>query len=96
MQVVIQFKSEDAQALQAGQPAAPELLEALRIITESGGDDLRPVHPGATHDLLIPYYTVNVQSKAAAKQMIAHLLATTVVLAAYVEPSILLPQDPIQ
>ena len=93
MRVVVQFTLEDAQALQAGRPTTPALLEALGIITESGGDDLRPVHPGAMHALLAPYYTVNVQSKATADQMIARLLATGAVLAAYVEPSIPRPQD---
>jgi hypothetical protein len=94
MRVVVQFTPEDAQALQAGGPTTPALQEALRIITESGGNDLKPVHPGATHALLAPYYTVNVQSKAAADQMIVRLLATAAVVAAYVEPLISLPQDP--
>ena len=87
MRVVIQLQLDEALALQTGQPATPALQQVLQIITELGGN-LKPLHPGATHPLLAPYFTVDVPNALVADQLIARLLANSAVAAAYVEPSV--------
>jgi hypothetical protein len=67
------------------------VLQRIRRVVEDAGGDLRPVHPGATHPLLAPYFTVDVPSRAAADQLIGQLISSALVTAAYVEPSVMPP-----
>jgi hypothetical protein len=87
MRVVIQLRLEEALALQTGQSSTPELQQVLRTIQELGGD-LRPVHPGSTGSLLAPYFVVDVPNRLVADQLIARLLTSSAVSAAYIEPEI--------
>lgn len=76
--------------MQAGHPTTPALQQVLQIIEQLCGV-LRPVHPGAMHPLLAPYFTVDVPNTQIAVQLIDRLLASSAVAAAYVEPSITPP-----
>jgi hypothetical protein len=85
MLVTIKMRLEEALALQTGQPATTALQQFLTIINELGGE-LRPIHPGAKHPFLAPYFTVKMSDPALATQLIRRLLNCPIIEAAYVEP----------
>jgi hypothetical protein len=90
MQVTIQMRLEEALDVQTGQPATPALQKVLKIVKELG-DDLKPIHPGATHHLLAPYFTVEVPDRGIANELISSLLSCQAIEAAYLEPPVKLP-----
>jgi len=85
MRVVVQLKLPEALALQGAGPPTVALRQILQV-TEAVGAELRPVHPGATHALLAPYFVVDVRSRTMAEQLIDQLLPLEAVVSAHVEP----------
>jgi hypothetical protein len=87
MGVVVQLALEVALILQSGGPATPALQQIMCVAAEFGVS-LHPIHPGATHPLLAPYFTVDLPELSAVQQFIEQLRGQTGVVAAYVEPPI--------
>lgn len=90
MQVTVKIRLEEALALQTGRSGTAVLQQLLADIEELGGD-LRAIHPGATHPLLAPYFTVEVPDLTLATQLIRKLSSCPVIEAAYLEPRVELP-----
>jgi hypothetical protein len=63
-------------------PAAP-----LRAAVEALGLSLHPVHPGASHPLLAPFFYIDLPGAASAEAVIERLQKTTGVEAAYLRPA---------
>ena len=87
MRISVQFRPDEGLALQAGLLEGLALKETLEVISELGGS-LRPVHPGAEHSLLAPFFIIDVPSEDAGDSLLARLLEMDAVLAAYREPSV--------
>jgi hypothetical protein len=82
MQVTIQMRLKEATAYQIGQTGIPALQQVLAIIKDLGGE-LKPMHPGASHPLMVPFFTVEVPDLIVAKQLIRRLLDCSLIEAAY-------------
>jgi hypothetical protein len=85
--VVIKLTLEAALDLHAGRATAHGLTNLLQVAREMGVH-LAPLHPGTTHPLLAPFFTVNFSDEATAQSFIARLSGNPVVIAAYTEPAV--------
>jgi hypothetical protein len=97
MQIMIQLRPDVALELQnrhshpnTAPPGKPETEQLLKAATELGVS-LMPVHPGQTHPLLAPYFTVEAKDKKTAEQIINRLQRLDAVEAAYLQPESKLP-----
>jgi hypothetical protein len=94
MRVIIQLQKDAAAALQQGQSASPEIASATRAVLDAAAEldvRLEPMHPGQTHPLLAPYFTVEVPDNEASQRVIDRLSQFAIVEAAYVKPDEQLP-----
>ena len=90
IQVTIQVSADVARILhQRGAPTT-ESKELFKI-AEKLGVLLEPVHPGAEHPLLTPYFMVEVPDATTAEHVIAHFRQSTAVEAVYLKPPDELP-----
>ena len=92
MRVMIQIQERVARELQnhfshpADSPKIkPNTARLLHVINEFGAG-LTPVHPGAVHPLLVPFFMVDVSDQATAEQMIRRVRRFKTVEAAYIQP----------
>lgn len=98
MRVNIQLRADAAMELHQGpvsstsgssegQVKTKELLEAASEL----GVRLEPLHPGQTHPLLAPHFTVEVPDRETAEKVIDRLSRFQIVEAAYIKPEEELP-----
>jgi hypothetical protein len=85
MQVTVVVDPKEAIQLQKPQPTSPASRNLLRAAKELGVV-LEPMHPGQTHRLLAPYFTVEVPNKDEAEKVIARLRNCEGIETAYIKP----------
>jgi hypothetical protein len=86
MQIVVQARPHAERAGERG-PASDELTRsAARLSIE-----LRPIHPGTTDPDLARYFTAEVPDRTTVDRVIAQLLQSEAVEAAYIKPPDELP-----
>jgi hypothetical protein len=93
MRVIVQLQEDAAKALQ-GQSASPELTSETKALLDAAaemGVHLEPLHPGQTHPLLAPYFTVEVADSGTSEKVIDRLSRFPIVEAAYLKPDEGLP-----
>ena len=83
MQVVVMLTAEAAAAVRDSS-SAPESKQ-LRDTVARLGVHLTPMHPGATHPILIPYHQIELPTKEAADEAIRALRECPGVEAAYLQ-----------
>jgi hypothetical protein len=81
LQITIQLTEEAARALHQGQA-----IPALRQIIDQLGIDIQPLHPGSRDWALMSFFAVEVPDTASAERVIAALLRSPYVAAAYIKP----------
>jgi hypothetical protein len=67
---------------QENQSSAAQLANEVRDL----GLKLEPIHPGQTHPLLAPYFSIEVPDRQTAERVIDQLLQNKIVEAAYLQP----------
>jgi hypothetical protein len=94
---MVQLREDVAQELQtdyqqrsASHRQLPETRQLLAAVRQMEVE-LVPVHPGQTHPLLAPYFTVEVADQTAGEEIAARLQETSLVEAAYLQPAADLP-----
>ncbi len=70
-------------------PSCNEIYDMEKEI----GVTLKPVHPVATHPLLIPYFTVQVPDHLNPKEVIRHLKDCKLIESDYIKPNDELPSS---
>lgn len=85
MQITIQLHPEEARHLHTQGGATPK-SESLARITRQLGVILRPIHSGTADPNLIQFFTTEAPDRATAEKMIARLLESEAVKAAYFKP----------
>ncbi len=92
MRVMIQLREDAALELHkqssqrsASSPSKSEIARLLEATAELGVS-LAPVHPGQTHQLLVPYFMVETPDREAAEKVINRLQRFGIVEAAYLQP----------
>jgi hypothetical protein len=94
---MIQLREDAAMELhnQPGQETASSKKKSetkkLLDATAKLGGRLEPVHPGQTHQLLAPYFMVEVPDRETAEKLINRLQRFEIVEAAYFKPDEQLP-----
>lgn len=73
--------SETKGASQSGSNAAKLEQEIEKL-----GLKLEPIHPGQTHELLIPYFMIEAPDRQIAERLVNQLAQNTIVEAAYLRP----------
>jgi hypothetical protein len=96
MRVVIVLKldaSEELHRQASGLDTAESSTDVTELLqaTEMLGISLEPMHPGQTHPLLAPYFTVEVPNHETADSLIDKLRPLQAVEAAYFRPEDELP-----
>jgi hypothetical protein len=89
--VVVMLKPEAARAMHAA-PAgtsggAPAAVSELTELMAQLGLELVPTHPSATHEMLLPYFSIAVSADEQADSVASRLRANRFVDSAYVQPS---------
>jgi hypothetical protein len=69
-----------------GRAAASSRADAVRQVADELGVALVPVHPGQTHELLAPFYFVEVPDRATAERAAKRFRQVNGVEAAWVRP----------
>jgi len=90
MQVIVKLKA--AGAGQRGTAArSASTLDELQRIVRPVGESIRPLHAGTADATLAPYYVIDVRDATHVDRLIALLLQSPVVDAAYAKPADALP-----
>jgi hypothetical protein len=89
--IVIVLKPEAARAWHGAAArnlagADPAVVNELKKLAATVGVELQPTHPGAQHDMLLPYFTANIDDDRA-ETVLRALRSCPWVDAAYVQPT---------
>ena len=86
MKIEIQIRADAALELHNQQADENTGAGKIKKEVEQFGLRLEPVHPGQTHPLLAPYFTIEVPDSQTAKKVIEQLTKNNLVEAAYIRP----------
>jgi hypothetical protein len=92
MRVEIQLDLDTARALHTVSKArarggASSAADAVQQVAQELGVTVAPVHPGQTHELLAPFFFVDVPDRATAERVAERLQQVKGVEAAWVRPT---------
>ena len=90
MRITVVVQPDQSLPLQHLVPITPSAAGLLRTIQELGVV-LEPMYPGETHELLAPYFQINVPDRSIAEEIVARLQACEGIQAAFVKPAAALP-----
>ena len=89
--IVVMLKSDAARAWRGAMDEPDAAVEGaiaeLKTLAQHLGVKLAPMHPGAQHELLVPYFSSDPVADENAERVVATLRGCPIVDSAYVQPS---------
>jgi hypothetical protein len=84
MRINVQLLPDAAAAFHANRLA--DLTQHLVALVNRYKGKISPVHPGQTHPLLLPHFTIELPNQADAKAFLSELQQLSAVSSAYISP----------